>query len=170
MQVFLSILLFSLVLMQGMIMVMDEFVFHRRRGLPPFERWGHVADTSLFLLALLVPAFLTPTPTWLAVYGGLAFASCVFITKDEWIHASACSGAEQWCHALLFVLHGPILLTTGLIWFLQPHHPTLKMLPPIILVWGLYQHLYWNVYHDRKHSRTRGEQSVLRRPGRTLVQ
>jgi hypothetical protein len=170
MTAFLLILLCISMALQGLIMAVDEFIFHRRRGLPAFERWGHVADTSLFLLALVVPALTTPTSIWLGVYSFLAIASCLFITKDEWIHASTCSGAEQWCHAMLFVLHGPILLLAGLVWFLQPQHPILKMLPPIVLMWGLYQHLYWNVYHERKHSPSGREQPVLRRTGRTLVQ
>lgn len=167
---FLSILLLTLTALQGLIMVVDEFIFHRRRGLPPFERWGHVADTSLFLLALLLPALTAPASWTLGLYAFFAIASCLFITKDEWIHASACSGAEQWCHAMLFVLHGPILLAAGLLWFLAPHHFALKMLPPIVLIWGLYQHLYWNVYHERKHNESSREQPVLRRAGRTLVQ
>jgi hypothetical protein len=166
---FLAFLLLGLTALQGLIMTVDEFIFHRRRGLPAFERWGHVADTSLFLLALLVPMLLPPTQVFLGLYAFLAVASCLFITKDEWIHATACSGAEQWCHAMLFVLHGPILLLAGLLWYLQPQHPALRILPPIVLMWGLYQHLYWNVYHERKHTHT-GEQSLLRRTGRTLVQ
>jgi hypothetical protein len=166
---FLALLLLGLTALQGLIMTVDEFFFHRKRGLPPFERWGHVADTSLFLLALLVPLLLPPTPVFLGLYAVLAGASCLLITKDEWIHASACSGAEQWCHAMLFVLHGPILLLAGLVWYLQPQHPILRILPPIVLMWGLYQHLYWNVYHERKHSHTR-EQPLLRRTGRTMVQ
>jgi hypothetical protein len=170
MTAFLGILLLVLTAMQGLIMAVDEFFFHRQRGLPTFERWGHVADTSLFLLALLVPALTVPGTGWLTLYTFLAIASCLFITKDEWIHASACSGAEQWCHAMLFVLHGPILLLAGLVWFLQPQHLALKMLPPIVLMWGLYQHLYWNVYHERKLSQSSREQPVLRRAGRTLVQ
>jgi len=170
MTAFLGILLLGLTALQGLIMAVDEFVFHRRRGLPPFERWGHVVDTGLFLLALLLPALFTPNSILLILYGFLAIASCLLITKDEWIHASTCSGAEQWCHAMLFVLHGPILLLAGLVWYLNPGHFALKMLPPIILIWGLYQHLYWNVYYDRKHARTGREQPVLRRAGRTLVQ
>lgn len=167
---FLGILLLSLTALQGLVMAVDEFIFHRQRGLPPFERWGHVADTSLFLLALLIPALFTPSHTLLFLYGILAMASSLFITKDEWIHASSCSGGEQWCHALLFVLHGPILLAAGLLWFLDPHHLALKMLPPIILMWGLYQHFYWNVFYDRKQPATGREQPVLRRARRTLVQ
>ncbi|MDQ3232538.1 MAG: hypothetical protein M3Q07_12010 [Pseudobdellovibrionaceae bacterium] len=170
MTAFLGFLFIALTAMQGLIMAVDEFIFHRRRGLPPFERWGHVVDTSVFLLALVVPALWAPSPTLLVVYGGLALLSCVLITKDEWIHATACTGAEQWCHAMLFVLHGPILLVAGLVWYLDPGHPVLKMLPPVVFMWGLYQHLYWNVYHDRKNSTASREQSVLRRPGRTLVQ
>ncbi len=167
---FLGILLLVLMFVQGLIMSVDEFHFHRRRGLPRFERWGHVADSGLFLLALLVPAMSWPTTPWLLLYFGLALGSCLFITKDEWIHAKACTAAEQWCHAMLSVLHGPILLLAGLVWYLQPQHPILNMLPPLVLIWGLYQHFYWNIYYGRKHSPSDDQQPILRRTGRTLVQ
>jgi hypothetical protein len=163
-------LLLSLSAAQGLVMAVDEFHFHRQRGLPRFERWGHVADTGLFLLALLIPLLLPPSGIGLAVFAVFAVASCLFITKDEWIHAKECSGAEQWCHALLFVLHGPILIATGLLWTLAPDHLALRLLPPLVFLWGLYQHLYWNVYHERKHTESSREQRILRRAGRTLVQ
>ncbi len=38
------------VLMQGLAMFVDEFVFHRRRGLPRWERLGHPLDTLMVAL------------------------------------------------------------------------------------------------------------------------
>jgi len=145
----LRLLLLILGATQAAMMLIDEGIFHHRRGLDKFERWGHVADTSLFCIALLVPAFFDPSRISNAVFIVLAIASCLLITKDEWIHAEACEPIEHWCHAMLFVLHGAILVLIGLIWNLQPGAWELRALPVAVFFWGLYQHLYWNVYYGR---------------------
>jgi len=161
MEAFLSSLLLALTAIQGLTMVFDEFIFHKGRGLETFERWGHVADTGLFFLALLVPALFWPNFWTLLLFGILAVASSLLITKDEWIHASSCTGAEQWCHSLLFILHGPILLSFGLLWYLDPSSLLLKGLPALVFLWGVYQFYYWNIYYARSHQTTSREQSVL---------
>ncbi len=148
---FLGLLLLALTLIQAVIMSFDEFIFHHRRGLDRFERWGHVADTGLFLLSILIPIFLYPSLTSVLLYGVLAVSSCLLITKDEWIHAEACSATEQWCHSLLFILHGPILLTLGLLWYEDPLSWILKVLPLGVALWGFYQFYYWNIYYARNH-------------------
>lgn len=142
----LQTLLALLIGFQGLLMLVDELVFHRQRGLDRFERWGHVADTSLFFLALLVPALFPPARPYTLIYIGLAVASALIITKDEAIHTKSCSAIEHWCHALLFILHGAILTSTYMLWQLAPAAPILALMPPVIFCWGLYQHLYWNVY------------------------
>jgi hypothetical protein len=87
----------------------DEFVFHRRRGLPPWERWGHPLDTLTVLLCYGLALSLPGTPRNLAVYIAAAAFSTLFVTKDEWIHARECGGGEMWLHACLFAFH-PVLL------------------------------------------------------------
>lgn len=96
-------------------MLLDEAWFHRRRGLPAWERWGHPLDT-LTVLACYGMALASP-PSRAAFLGYIALAalSCLFVTKDEWIHARHCSGGEMWLHAFLFVLH-PILLGIAGVW------------------------------------------------------
>lgn len=86
-------------------MAVDELRFHRRRGLPRWERWGHPADTLTVLLCYAV-ALLGGN---LQVYLAAALFSALFVTKDEWIHRGRCSGAEMWLHGFLFTLH-PVLL------------------------------------------------------------
>lgn len=138
---------------QAVMMLVDEGVFHHRRGLGKFERWGHVADTSLFLAALCIPAFLTATHQNLVIYSVVSIASCLLITKDEWIHTEACEAVEQWCHAVLFVLHGAILVLIGSIWILEPNSWEIKAIPLAVFAWGLYQHIYWNIYYVRSRNK-----------------
>ncbi|MBC7531873.1 MAG: hypothetical protein H7318_09860 [Oligoflexus sp.] len=145
----LRFVLTGLGLTQAILMLVDEGIFHHKRGLEKFERWGHVADTGLFFIAISVPALFAPTTLLISIYGVLAVASCLLITKDEWIHAEACEPLEHWCHAMLFILHGALLAVIGVLWNLQPDLPELKALPVAVFFWGLYQHLYWNVYYVR---------------------
>ncbi len=145
----LHLLLMFLAATQALLMFVDEAVFHRRRGLETFERWGHVADTALFCTALSVPAFWTPTQAALLSFTGLAIASCLLVTKDEWIHTEACEPIEHWCHAMLFILHGALLVVVGVLWFLEPWAWELKALAASVFAWGIYQHLYWNIYYGR---------------------
>lgn len=132
--------------LQAIVMLIDEGYFHRQRGLGTFERYGHVVDTLFFSAALFIPFIWAPTTSSLVAYGILSFASCLIITKDEWIHAEACGGLEQWCHAVLFILHGALLLCLGVLWIYEPTAWELKFLAPGALVWAAYQHIYWNVY------------------------
>jgi hypothetical protein len=98
-------------LLQGGLMVVDEG-FHLRRGLPAWERWGHPLDTFMavgcYALALLAPS------AGLGIYLAAAVLSCIIVTKDEWVHARHCSGAEAWLHACLFLLHPVVLALAGL--------------------------------------------------------
>jgi hypothetical protein len=100
--------------LQASLMLIDEG-FHLRRGLPRWERWGHPLDTfsamACYLIALRAPA----SPAGLAAYLAAAALSCLCVTKDEWVHARHCSGAEAWLHACLFLLH-PVLLAIAGYW------------------------------------------------------
>ena len=81
-----------LFLVHGAAMVVDEAWFHRRRGLPRWERWGHPADTLTVLSATCWPWPCRAAPPGFAVYAGAAALSTLFVTKDEWIHARTCTG------------------------------------------------------------------------------
>ena len=98
-------------------MLIDELVFHRKRGLPRWERIGHPLDTlttaACYGWLLAVPA---GAPYALAGYVTLCAFSCLFITKDELVHSRLCAPLEIWLHALLFVLHPIVFLAFGLIW------------------------------------------------------
>jgi hypothetical protein len=134
----LAVLLLPIVL-QASVMAVDEGVFHRRRGLPRWERLGHPVDTLSVAAAY----------AWLAAGGGLAgyavlaAVSSLLITKDEPVHARVCSPGEHYCHALLFVLHPTVFLAVGLAWW----SGRATWLPAAMLVltftFALYQLVYW---------------------------
>lgn len=135
-------------------MAVDEAWFHRRRNLPRWERWGHPADTLTVLLCYILVLALPPGRDALAIYASAAALSTVFVTKDEWIHAGACSGGEMWLHAFLFALH-PVLLALAGLWRFLPAAPGAEaahaffgaFLAGQAAVTGLFllwQILYWN--------------------------
>ena len=47
--------------LQGLAMLVDELLFHRRRGLPRWERIGHPIDTLSVLACYGVSLWLPPT-------------------------------------------------------------------------------------------------------------
>jgi hypothetical protein len=109
-------LLWILILGQGALIIWDELYFHRRRGLGRWERVGHPLDSMGMALCLGFLYFSQPHPEMRAMYSVLAVASCLGVTKDEWIHAKQCQPPEQWLHACLFLLHSAILVTAFFSW------------------------------------------------------
>lgn len=132
--------------LQMLAMSADEFVFHRKRGLPRWERLGHPLDTLTTALCygwlVLTPA---STPHALVIYVGLCAFSCLFITKDEFVHSRLCEPLETWLHAVLFVLHPIVFLAFGLLWRagVQPWVIGVEL----TLTLGLlaYQLIHWNL-------------------------
>ncbi len=135
-------------------MLIDEAWFHRRRGLPAWERWGHPLDTLTVLACYALALSLPGTRAGLLIYLGAAAFSCLFIIKDEWIHVHRCTGGEMGLHAFLFMLH-PILLGIAGAWRFAPHGPALEIdrgyfhlflaaQTALTAAFLAYQLLYWN--------------------------
>ena len=156
-------------------MLVDEFYFHRQRGLPRWERLGHPLDTLTVLAGCLFLLLVAPSASAAAVYVGLGVFSCLFVTKDEWVHKRYCRAGEQWLHAVLFILHPLIFLSAGLMWkALHAENPgaasldwlryegfertffTINTL--LVVLFGLYQLVYWNLLwkNDPKAPSTTG--------------
>jgi hypothetical protein len=102
--------------LQGLAISVDEVHFHYKRGLPRWERIGHPLDTLSQLFCLAILLFAPAVPMTAKIYGVCALISCIMITKDEFVHKEFCCGAENWLHAVLFILHPISLATAGLIW------------------------------------------------------
>ncbi|MGE0616796.1 MAG: hypothetical protein AB7P04_14285 [Bacteriovoracia bacterium] len=134
------------VLFQGLAMVFDEFIFHRRRGLPRWERIGHPIDTVGVLLCLGWLLSRPPESGPLFGYALLAVGSCLLVTKDEWVHAGRCSRGEHWLHALLFVLHPMVLAANAVLWWQGQVSPWLWAQLGAMIIFLLYQVFYWNYF------------------------
>lgn len=127
-------------ILQGGCMVVDEFYFHERRGLPLWEKVGHPLDTLTVFLCFLYLLIGTPDVT---TYVGFAAFSCLFITKDEFVHKSVCSGTEQWLHAMLFVLH-PLSFLSAYYLLIVGELQFLQIQAAVILFFMLYQAIRWS--------------------------
>jgi hypothetical protein len=103
-------------ILQMVCMAADEFWFHRKRGLPRWERIGHPLDTMTVALCLACILCFRPGRHAVLAFVALAVFSCVFVTKDERVHLRYCSATEQRLHAILFLLHPVMLASAALIW------------------------------------------------------
>jgi hypothetical protein len=131
--------------LQTLAMSVDELVFHRKRGLPRWERLGHPLDTLTAALCycwlVVAPA---GSPNALGIYIALCAFSCLFITKDEFVHARLCEPLETWLHAVLFVLHPVVFLAFGVAWYAGGNAWLLKGALASTLGLLSYQVVYWN--------------------------
>ena len=128
--------------LQAVAILVDEFYFHWQRRLPRWERWGHPLDTLFMILPMGLLAFVSDLPFW--IYVATSVFSCLFITKDEWVHSQFCSPFENWLHAVLFVLH-PLVLVFA--WLSRLENPTILFwILPSMGIFLLYQFIYWNIY------------------------
>jgi hypothetical protein len=135
---------------QAAAMAVDECRFHRRRGLPRWERIGHPLDTITVLACYGWLVAMPPSRPMLFVYGGLVAFSSLFVTKDEPLHARRCTPGEHWVHALLFVIHPIVLGAAGAIWWYAELPHDLFAIPlGLTGLFGLYQVAYWHL-KDRR--------------------
>lgn len=141
-------------IIQGAAIIADEMIFHRKRGLPRWERIGHPIDTFTVIACLMFLALTNRTPTTEIIYYVMAGISCVFVTKDEWVHRKLCSAEEMWLHAILFMMHPLLLFTAMHEW--ETIRGTLTMVSAGIFSFLVYQVVYWN-FIDVKIRKTRQE-------------
>jgi hypothetical protein len=130
-------------ILQGILMGIDENI-HEKRGLGLWERLGHPLDTLTVCVPMSYIALNDFTDSSLTVFIILAIFSCLFITKDEFVHSKECSAFENWLHAVLFVLHPIIFLCAGIIWKSVPDSPFLMIQPILIGVFMIYQLIRWS--------------------------
>jgi hypothetical protein len=102
--------------LQALAIGVDEVWFHRRRGLPAWERIGHPIDTLTVLLCMGYVLLIPYSKQAILPYCLLAIFSTLLVTKDEFVHKEHCPASEQWLHAILFILHPITLIAAALIW------------------------------------------------------
>jgi len=134
-------------LLQAMAMAVDEGWFHRRRGLPRWERLGHPIDTlSVAACYGWLVANGPEQPHALPVYVALAAVSSLLVTKDEPVHARLCRPGEHWLHAVLFVLHPVVFLAFGILWWSGRAAWAIEVQLALTIAFGAYQLVYWSVW------------------------
>ena len=131
-------------ILQALIMFLDE-EFHKKRNLGAWERLGHPLDTMTVLLPVLFTVFYPYTESSAQTYVSLAIFSCLFITKDEFIHARVCSPGEHWLHALLFILHPLVFLATFIFWEEGGSEAFLIAQSVLTVLFFMYQILRWSI-------------------------
>ncbi len=130
---------------QAFLIGIDEFIFHRKRTLPKWERWGHPLDT--FFMILPISFLVLSRPANFFLYAAFAVFSCLFVTKDEWVHSKYCKGPENWIHSLLFLIHPLVFMTAWTAHFESPH--LLRLFLPVPIFFMFYQIYYWNFYENK---------------------
>lgn len=143
---------------QMVALIIDEFFYHRRRGLPRWERIGHPVDTFSVLAVTAFAALsqLSATSFILFILG--SFFSCFLVTKDEFIHSKLCNAGEQWLHSVLFICHPLVFVSVGFIWTLRDSPSALSLddswrshldsflngMCFLLVSFLIYQIVYWN--------------------------
>ncbi|HEX3596164.1 MAG TPA: hypothetical protein VHU80_13730 [Polyangiaceae bacterium] len=141
-----SLVLLVPALIQATAMLADEGWFHRRRGLPRWERVGHPLDTLTTIACYAWLAAARPgSARDLHVYIGLAVFSCLFITKDEFVHACLCRPGETWLHAVLFVMHPIVFVAFGALWWYGDGRDFVRAQLFLSTIFVTYQVVYWNL-------------------------
>lgn len=132
--------------MQGVVMIIDEFYYHRKRGLPLWEKIGHPLDTLSVLACYGFLLSSPPNDRNLSWYAGLCLFSCLLVTKDEFVHAKVCTPGEIWLHSLLFVLHPITLYLGGFLWMNEESSLFIQIQFAILALFFVYQSFFWSFY------------------------
>lgn len=79
----------------------------------------------------------------------LMFFSCVFITKDEWVHAEHSTPGENWLHAFLFMMHPLVFVSAWYLW--KEEGPTFahRLQLGLLFLFFSYQLVYWLIIAEK---------------------
>lgn len=132
-------------ILQAIAMFFDEFYFHEKRGLPKWESIGHPLDTLTVVVAYSFLIFFPYNSSTLDTYILLCAFSCLFITKDEFIHSELSPPFENWLHSIMFILHPLSFVCAALLWSKQSGLVFLKFQAIVGALFMMYQILRWNI-------------------------
>lgn len=156
-------LIFVPFIVQAIVIFLDEYIYHLKRGLPKWERIGHPLDTLSVMGCLAFVLFVPYEATLIKYYVALGIFSGILVTKDEFVHKHFCPASEQWLHAILFVNHSVLLTAIGLMWPKLTGTEVFRWLPDGkmlytflwlqaigVTLFFLYQVIYWNFIYEEK--------------------
>lgn len=138
----------------SLIYQLDEYIFHKKRGLSKAEIIGSIVDGFIYLVPLVLATMIPYKEPWTSVFLFFAVLSCLSIVKNEWFYPEVLEKKERMLHSALYVLHPVLLYTFYLSWednyFSQ--YPNFWMFQLIYLAVGFksvtYQIIYWNYIHE----------------------
>ena len=135
-------------LLQASFILIDELYFHPRREVSRWERLGHLLDTFTVFICFLLTVIFPYSRTSLVGFLGVSIFSCLFVTKDEWIHSQKCTGTEMWLHSILFLVHPLVLISAALVWAgPEKYHWILKAQLMVLVFASIYQARMWRNTH-----------------------
>ena len=138
-----------IVVFHGILYRIDEFKFHRQRGIGKTELTNSLIDGLIFLITLSIAMFSSFNYWSEKIYIALSILSCLSIAKNEFFYGQLCKG-ERFTHSLLYVLHTIILYAYYLSWktnyFDLHYYIWLTQLLYMILGFQAltYSLIYWN--------------------------
>ncbi|MCO4794186.1 MAG: hypothetical protein KC493_10755 [Bacteriovoracaceae bacterium] len=147
----------AITIIHGLLFRIDEFKFHKKRGLKKVELINALFDGALFIGALIIPLFTTYSYWWEKLYIAMCICSCLSIIKNEFFYKGLEIG-ERVTHALLYVLHPVILFAYYDGWKVNyfDNHYYVWMIQLLYVFLGVqaitYQIIYWNYIHDDNSS------------------
>ena len=142
---------------QGFVILFDEFHYHFKRDLPRWERIGHPLDTFSVILPFSAMSFLPYPGHTPALLISLMVLSCIFISKDEGVHAERSPQGEHLLHAFLFMLHPLVFIAAWLVWREQGPTTAHKLQLSMLSSFFIYQVVYWNFLKKPMREKTGAE-------------
>ena len=155
-----SMIFFLPLLIQAVLMMFDEFYFHRRRGLPNWEIIGHPLDTLTVIVPLIFAYNTSFSDDKALLYVALSMFSCIFVVKDELIHKNICSKGEMILHALLYIFHPLVFMSIFMFWkngdarlfgFTVSFDKIASSQLMLTSGFCFYQIFYWRFFYDSNH-------------------
>ena len=146
---------FLLIIMslQVILFHVDEYYFHRKRGLSKYEIASAITDGAFYVLPLIIATFAKFDSIWKTIFIVLAGISCLSIAKNELFYP-ALQVKERIIHSLLYVLHPILLYSFYISWkgnFFDAY-PNFWILQLLYVAIGfktvIYQIIYWNYIHE----------------------
>lgn len=145
-------------LIHAALFLVDEHLFHKKRGLNRKEINATIFDGVLFMGTVALTIFTKYTEQLSYAYILLGGLSCLSIIKNELYYPAELSVQERVVHGFLYVFHPLILFAFFSSWKINffTTNMTYWMLQLgylVLLFKGLSYHIiYWNYIHERKQA------------------
>ena len=139
----------TITIIHGILLNIDEHIFHKKRGINKIELWNALFDMALFIAPIFIALFTKFSYWWEKVFIAFCMASCLSIAKNELFYKGL-DVKERLVHSLLYVLHPVILYAYYISWQTNyfDHHYYVWLTQLAFMLLGIqsitYRIIYWN--------------------------